>query len=89
MYVKAIGIILGLIALSSALCWLSYWIESRIRIKGFYRKMLLPILLVALISQSIHIYGGATMKTSVVESTEVIPYYFPIRMNSFYQNWAS
>lgn len=83
MYVKAFVIILGLIALSSALCWSSYWIESRIRFKGFYRKMLLPILLVALISQSIHIYGGATMKTSVVESTEVIPYYFPIRMNSF------
>lgn len=83
MYVKAFGIILGLIALSSALCWSSYWIESRIRFKGFYRKMLLPILLVALISQSIHIYGGATMKISVVESTEVIPYYFPIRMNSF------
>ncbi|PDP68683.1 sulfatase-like hydrolase/transferase [Prevotella intermedia] len=82
MKLKAATIAIGLVGLCIGLCWLSYFLSARLRIASFYRKALLPPFLIALTSQTMHIYGSATMKTSIVESTEVLPYYFPLRMNS-------
>ena len=80
-YAKAIVLSLLLMALSGVLAWLSRKLAKRCRQRHFWRNSLLPLLAVGLFSQAGHIYGSATVNASIVESTDVIPYYFPLRAN--------
>lgn len=81
MYVKIAGFILLIAALCAAIAYVGgKW--ATLQRRHFYRPIWIACLSVVLLSQALHIYGSATMKTSIVVSTETIPYYFPIRMNS-------
>lgn len=80
-YLKAAALSSLFFLLSFFLSYLSRLLNSRIVFHHFYRNSLLILSGFVLLSQGIHIYGGATMKSSIVESTDVLPYYFPLRAN--------
>ena len=50
--------------------------------KKFYLLPVCSFFVLMLLSQGIHIYGAAKMKTSVLEADNYLPYYFPLSMNS-------
>lgn len=79
-YIKATIYILTTAAVSFFILWLAIRLEKlNIRLLS---SALIFLLAVSLISQCIHVYAGMYKLRSVVESKEVIPYYFPIRLNS-------
>ncbi len=80
-YAKAAGLATLFCLLSFTLSRLARFIDERVIIHHFYRNSLSLLLVFAFLSQGIHIYGSATMKSSVVETTDVLPYYFPLRAN--------
>ncbi|MDO5760572.1 MAG: sulfatase-like hydrolase/transferase, partial [Bacteroidota bacterium] len=56
--------------------------------KKNYSLVIISFAFVLLFSQSIHIYASAKIKTSVLESSSFLPYYFPISMNSTLDKWG-
>lgn len=80
-YIKATVWIICLLLISVLISKLSIFITNRFNFKHLRRNLVYAILICGLLSQSIHIYGGATMNASIIESTDVIPYYFPLRAN--------
>ena len=44
--------------------------------------LILSMALITLLSQSMHVYGAATLHPSILESDAFLPYYFPLSMNS-------
>lgn len=80
-YAKAIALSLLLMGASGALAWLSHKLTKRRQQRHYWRNRLLPLLCIGLFSQVAHIYGSATMNAALVESSDVIPYYFPLRAN--------
>lgn len=88
MYVKSALIVVGVVLFCHAVYFFSTWLVAHRCRKGCGRHALLALLGCGLISQSLHIYGAATMHTSVIETTAVVPYYFPLRMNSLLTRWG-
>ena len=85
LYAKIGLYLLAIVALCAALWWLA------VRIRGGrhqWRNGLLTLLGVTLLAQGMHIYAAATLKLSVLESTDYLPYYFPLRMNSTFEKWG-
>lgn len=80
-YVKAISLAAVFLLISFSLRYASGWLGQHPVCRHLNRNILLALLLFVLLSQGIHIYGGATMKGSVIETTDVLPYYFPLRAN--------
>lgn len=82
-YLKALLILVLSVLSVVLLARLSLWLSKKIRkIKRFYLSFFLSLILVSFSCQAIHIYASATMKMSVLESSQYLPYYFPISMNS-------
>jgi len=83
LYIKAIIILLCVILLVFALFKLSSFLNTKINKQKRLFSVIFSLFFVALfISQGFHIYASAKIKTSVLESTSFIPYYFPLSMNS-------
>lgn len=80
-YMKAIGLALSFVLLSIGLAFIAKFISKHLIIRHLNRNILLTLLSFVFLSQGIHIYGGATMRSSIIESTDVLPYYFPLRAN--------
>ena len=78
---EAIGLALSFVLLSIGLAFIAKFISKRLIIRHLNRNILLTLLSFVFLSQGIHIYGGATMQSSIIESTDVLPYYFPLRAN--------
>lgn len=84
LYIKAILIFLFVCIAVFGTYLLSKRLAHNIkRKKQFYFLSLYSFVGVIIISQGLHIYGSATMRTSILESNTYLPYYFPISMNSF------
>lgn len=84
LYIKAILIFLFVCIAVFGTYLLSKRLAHNIkRKKQFYFLSLYSFIGVIIISQGLHIYGSATMRTSILESNTYLPYYFPISMNSF------
>ena len=81
LYLKAALIALGIVAASVFTLWLAKRLARRPR-KHLVAGVLLALLTVTLAAQAMHIYAAATMKRSVLESVDYLPYYFPLRMNT-------
>lgn len=86
-YLKGAFYILVIIAVCALLLWLSIRLASS-KCSHLWRNGLLTMLGVTLLAQGMHIYAAATMKRSVLEATDYLPYYFPIRMNSTLDRWG-
>lgn len=87
LYLKAALFIVLIFLFFIFLLWVATKISRR-PIRHLWRNGLLAILCVTLLAQGIHIYSAATMKRSVLESTNYLPYYFPLRMNSLFDRWG-
>lgn len=85
-YVKAVLILLIVATVVLALLYLAFIIDKKLVINKFWKKSIITLCAVILISQIIHIYGAATMKISVLETSKYVPYYYPISMNSVLKN---
>lgn len=46
------------------------------------------LLATTLLSQGLHIYGAATLRTSILEADAYLPYYFPLSINSALDRWG-
>ena len=84
LYAKILLYFATIVALCAGLLWLSFRL-SRLVVRRLWLKGLLTLLLVTLLAQGMHIFSAATLKRSVLESTEYLPYYFPLRMNSTFE----
>ena len=84
-YLKAALYVLAIIAVCAALLWLAVWICQQFIFRHLWRNGLLTLLGITLLAQGIHIVSAATMKRSVLECTDYLPYYFPLRMNSTFE----
>lgn len=87
LYLKASLYILAILAVYLLLLWLAFRIARR-PLTHLWRNGLLAVLAVTLLAQGFHIWGAAVMKRSVLESTNYLPYYFPLRMNSTLDRWG-
>lgn len=89
LYVKAVGIVLCVAAAVVLTAWLAGRLARRIsRNRRFYLLSLSALLAVTLLSQGLHIYGAATLRTSILEADAYLPYYFPLSMNSALDRWG-
>lgn len=89
LYVKAVLILLCVAAAVVLTAWLARrWAQRIGRSQRFYTLILSALLLTALLSQGIHIFGAATLRTSILEADAYLPYYFPISMNSALDKWG-
>ena len=84
LYLKIALYLLTIIAVCAALLWIAFRL-SKLRTKHLWRNGLLTLLGITLLAQALHIWSAATMKRSVLECTEYLPYYFPLRMNSTFE----
>ena len=83
-YLQVIGYVVLVIAASFLLLWLAFRLD-RLNIRRLSTSVLIVLLFASLTSQGIHAFSGINKLRSVMESKEVIPYYFPIRMNSLFK----
>ncbi|HEY9542287.1 sulfatase-like hydrolase/transferase [Prevotella sp.] len=81
LYAKAIALSLLLMATPFLLWWLSVRVNNRLSHAHIYKYSLPALLATAVFSQAAHVYGAATMNAAIVESTDAVPYYFPLRAN--------
>ena len=89
LYVKAILIFLCVCLVIFCIYRLSVYIaKKKYKNQKVYLHSLWFFLSIVLLSQGLHIYGAATMKTSILESNTYLPYYFPISMNSTLDKWG-
>ncbi len=87
LYVKAAVILLCVAGAVVLLAWLAAkW--ARRSSHATLRYPLLGLLAAALLSQGLHIYGAATLRTSILEADAFLPYYFPVSMNSALDRWG-
>ena len=84
LYLKAALFILAIVGVCTVLLWLAFRMAD-CQPKHLWRNGLLAIFGVTLLAQGIHIFSAATMKRSVLECTDYLPYYFPLRMNSTFE----
>lgn len=83
LYVKVALILLGVIAVVVLLYRLALRLTDRIgRRRRFCLRSGASLLAIVLLSQGMHIYGAATLNTSILESNAFLPYYFPLSINS-------
>lgn len=87
LYIKVVLYLLAIIVGCAALWWLACYI-IRQSPKHLTRNGLLTLLIITLLSQGIHIYSAATLKRSVLESTDYLPYFSPLRMNTTFEKWG-
>ena len=89
LYAKAILIFICVCLAIFCLYRLSAYITKKTRkTKKVYLCSLYSFIGIIILSQGIHIYGAATMKTSILECNTYLPYYFPISMNSTLDKWG-
>lgn len=83
MYAKALLFLLGVCLSVFMIYRLSAKIADKVvRRKRFYLWTLSVYGTMMLLSQGMHVYGAATLQTSILESDAYLPYYFPVSMNS-------
>lgn len=88
LYVKAAVILLCVAGVVVLLVWLSgRWAQRIVRRRRFCILSLSLLLAATLLSQGLHIYGAATLRTSILEADAYLPYYFPLSMNSALDRW--
>ena len=85
LYLKAILYIVGIFAFYFLLMWGAKKIASK-SMRHLWRNGVLTLLGVTLVAQGMHIVAAATMKRSVLECADYLPYYFPLRMNNVFEN---
>lgn len=89
LYVKAAAILLAVAGAVVLLAWLSgRWAQRIVRRRRFCILTLGMLLATTLLSQGLHIYGAATLRTSILEADAYMPYYFPLSMNSALDRWG-
>jgi len=84
LYLKACLYTMGVIAFYFFLMWSADKISKK-NLPNLWANGLLTLLTITLLAQGIHIVAAATMKRSVLESADYLPYYFPLRMNSTFE----
>lgn len=82
-YILSTLYIIGICCLSFFILWAAIRMVSH-PVRHLPRTLLCLMLGAALLSQGIHAYSGIHKLRSVMESKEIIPYYFPIRINSVF-----
>ena len=82
-YVRSTLYIIAIIVFAYVLLWLAFRLNKH-SVRHFTVTSLCVLLGAALLSQGIHAYSGIHKMRPVMESKEMIPYYFPIRMNSVF-----
>lgn len=88
-YLKAFAILLCVALCMFLIVKLTLYLAIRIHnTKKIYTTILFSIVAIILISQTMHVYASAKIKTSVLESSSFVPYYFPISMNSVLDKWG-
>lgn len=88
-YIKAFVILLGVVLCMFLLLKLTLFLTKRIyNQRKIYSIISFSLVAIMLISQTMHIYAATKIKTSVLESSSFLPYYFPISMNSALDKWG-
>ena len=83
LYMKALLIVIAVALVVFALQRLSLKVAARVtRRKRFRLCSFSTYLAAALLSQGIHVYGAASLHSSILEGDAFLPYYFPLSMNS-------
>ena len=80
-YVRSTLYIIAIIVFAYVLLWLAFRLNKH-SVRHFTVTSLCVLLGAALLSQGIHAYSGIHKMRPVMESKEMIPYYFPVRMNT-------
>ncbi len=88
LYVKAAAILLCVAGAVVLLAWLAGRWDRVVRRRHFCVLTLILLLATTLLSQGLHIYGAATLRTSILEADAYLPYYFPLSMNSALDRWG-
>jgi hypothetical protein len=84
-YIQIAFYVFVLIVASFFILWLAFQLD-RLEFHYLSVSALIAIVGSTLVSQGIHVYSGMHKMRSVMECKEVIPYYFPIRMNSLFRD---
>ncbi|MCH5306613.1 MAG: sulfatase-like hydrolase/transferase [Prevotella sp.] len=84
-YALAAFYILLIIITSFALLWMAFWLKKH-PVRNLPLTLFSVLIISALLSQGIHAYSGLYKLRAVMESKELIPYYFPIRINSVFKS---
>jgi len=84
-YVLAAVYIVVIAAVSFLTLWAAFWLAGH-PVRRLPVTALCLLIAAALVSQGIHAYSGLHKLRPVMESKEMIPYYFPIRINSVFKS---
>lgn len=89
LYVKACVVLVGIGLVMFVAGWLAVRLTKRIeRRRRAVVVTVLTLAALALTSQGLHVYGAATLRTSILEADAYLPYYFPLSMNSALDKWG-
>lgn len=80
LYLKLAGAVLLFVALCIGGWRLAEWISARCRVRIVGPSLVL-LIVATLFAQGYHVYGAFMQKSSVLRSTSVIPFYYPLQAN--------